>query len=250
VSIPLALHLSAVRGLCESQGLEAALEAVVSAGYEGVEFTGFFGLPAPRVRAALSRTGLRPVSCFAEADGLSGDLSRYFEYISSVGIRHLVCSRAGGGCDFPALAEKLAMLADKAAEYGLVFCYHHLAEELGRNPRGGLWLDTLLGAGPGDACVQLVIDTYWAERGGAGAVSLLKRYPVRCPLLHVSDMRDTDSFARAEIGCGIINLLRVVELAKAQGTEWFVVDENGAHTDSLEGIRRCAVSLRQLTMEA
>jgi sugar phosphate isomerase/epimerase len=246
MSIPIALHLSAVRGLAGPQGLEAALEAVAAAGYEGVEFSGFYGISAQKIRAALAQTGLRPVSSYADADGFTGDLAPHFEYISSVGVRYLVCSRKDGPCDFAALAHRLGALADKAAEYSIVFCYHHLAEELGDSPQGGLWLDALIG--PDGSRIKLVADTYWAERSEVGAAPLLERYPERCPLLHISDMRDTESFARAEIGSGIINLLQVIELAKTQGTEWFIVDENGAFTDSLDGIRRSAGNLRQLAM--
>jgi sugar phosphate isomerase/epimerase len=246
MSLPLALHLPAVWGLYKESGLEATLEAVVSAGYEGVEFSGCMGLRAPQIRSALVHTGLRPISYYAEPDDLSGSLSETLDFVSSIGTRYLVYSRKEGDCDFAALAPKLVHIANKAAEYGMVFCYHHFAEELHHNPQGGLWLDTLMG--PNAGLIHLEVDTYWAERAGVSAITLLKRYATRCPLLHISDMRDTDSCHRAEIGSGVINLLRVVELAKVQGAEWFIVDENGAFTDSHDGIRRSAGSLRQLAM--
>jgi sugar phosphate isomerase/epimerase len=245
--IPLALHFGAVRSLYEAQGLEAALDAIASAGYEGVELTGLQGLTASRVRAALSQSGLRPVSCYTDVDGLSGSLSEHLECIASAGVRYLVATRKEGPCDFPALAHNLGELAERAAEYGIQFCYHHLADELRPNPQGGWWLDTLLG--PEDSRVRLAVDTYWAARSfAAGAIHLLERYPGRCPLLHISDIRDTATYQRAEIGSGVINLLRITELAKTQEAEWFIVDENGAFTDSLDGIRRSANNLRQLTM--
>ena len=48
----------------------------------------------------------------------------------------------------------------------------------------------------------------------------------------------------------MVNLLRAVELATAQGSEWFIVDQNGTYTDSHDGIKRSAGSVRQLTLGA
>lgn len=55
-----AVQLYSLREYIAENGLESALKIVSDAGFEGVEFAGFYGMKAEEIAALLEKYGLSP----------------------------------------------------------------------------------------------------------------------------------------------------------------------------------------------
>ena len=77
-----AVQLYSLRELAAREGAEAVLRTVSEAGYDGVEFAGFYDLSPQQMKALLEKYHLEPVSAHIGADSVAPSI----EYIDTLGI--------------------------------------------------------------------------------------------------------------------------------------------------------------------
>lgn len=95
-------------------------------------------------------------------------------------------------------------------EHGLTLVYHNHKFEF-EKADGKPWLQILLEKFD-DTCVQLEIDTYWIQAGGANPVDWIKKVSGNMGIVHFKDMRivkDEQQFA--EIGNATLTGLRLLK---------------------------------------
>ena len=79
------VQLYSLREMAEREGAEAVLKAVSEAGYDGVEFAGFYGKTPEEMKALLEKYKLIPVSAHIGAGAVEENLP----YIDALGIRYV-----------------------------------------------------------------------------------------------------------------------------------------------------------------
>ena len=77
-----AVQLYSLRGMAEREGAEAVLSAVAEAGYDGVEFAGFYGKTPREMKELLARYKLAAYSAHIGAKETEAQLP----YIDELGI--------------------------------------------------------------------------------------------------------------------------------------------------------------------
>jgi sugar phosphate isomerase/epimerase len=128
---------------------------------------------------------------------------------------------------------------------GLRFGYHNHGWEF-ESVDGSTMLD-LLAAGTDSGLVDLQIDVYWAQIGGADPVGLIRRHAGRVPTLHAKELATGVDRKDTTIGDGVTPWLELKEVAKTAGTEWFIVEQEDDPANAYRDIRRSLANLQRMT---
>ncbi len=250
VRIPVALQLYSVREDC-AHDLPGTLEAVSEMGYDGVEFAGYHGRDADKLREMLDNLGLTVAGSHIRIDSMLGDeLERTIKFNHVLGNRFLI---------LPSLPEKMrsskaswletANLVNEIAERlrpeGMRVGYHNHVIEF-QPLEGELPWDLFFEATAPDVVMQL--DAGNAMQGGVSPdeiLEILKRYPGRAATVHLKEFSSTNK--RALIGEGDMKWKEFFSLCETiGGTEWYIVEQESYPFTPIESVRRCIKNLREI----
>jgi sugar phosphate isomerase/epimerase len=245
--IPIAVQLWSVRKLCEKD-LAGTLAGLAKAGYQGVEFAGYYGRTAKELRKLLDDNGLRCCGTHTALNTLLGDeLPRTIEFNQILGNPNLVV---------PSLPEKyrssrqawidtaklFAELADKVRPHKMRVGYHnHMVE-----------FKPLDGEVPWDIFFQntskeviMQIDTANCMMGGGDPIAYIRKYPGRAITVHIKEY--SASKRDALIGEGDVNWKEFFAACESVGgTEWYIVEEESGAYPGLEAVTRSLQNLRKM----
>ncbi len=232
-----ALQLYTVRDETAKNFTET-VRRVAELGYKGVEFAGYGGLSASAMKALLSNTGLRAVSTHVGLQALEQNLRQEIAYCQEIGCAFLVLPWLAPEQRtierFRQLAPQLNEFGRQCQEAGITFCYHNHDFEFVQH-NGETFMDILL-AQTDATLVKLECDMYWAAYAGVDPATFLRQHSGRIPLVHLKDMTAERTFT--EVGDGILNIASLVEVARANGTQEFIVENDAPTMPSLESARR------------
>ncbi len=240
-----ALQLYTVREELRKDFL-GTLRAVARIGYPAVQFAGYGGLAAVKLRDALARLGLAAAGSHVGFEALESHPDQEIAYCLELGTRDVVIPAIpsgwrGGKDDYHRFAEALNRIGARCRELGARLSYHNHSFEFVTFD-GRYALDLLL-----EWCdPQLVAwepDVYWIKHGGEDPAAFIRTYNGRTPLVHLKDMTADDPPTYAEVGEGILDWPAIFAASEASGAEWYVVEQDTCARPPLEAV---ALSLRHL----
>ncbi len=235
------LQLYSVRDIT-GQDLEGALAKVAALGYRFVEFAGFFGHSADKVKAMLDTYGLTVSGTHTGWQELSADrIDETIAYHKAIGNKNIIIP----GADLSTREKLDALIAlineaqPKLAEAGIVLGYHNHSHE---------FIETAYGAHIHKELeertqVEFEIDTYWAYVAGLDPIALLERLGERVRVIHLKDGY-SDGHGMA-LGEGTAPVAAVREYAIAHGLT-MVVESETCQPTGIEEVGRCMAYLNQL----
>ena len=245
--LPIALQLYSVRDDA-AKALPAVLSAVADAGYEGVEFAGYYGFDAQQLRTLLDDRGLRVAGSHIGLESLLGDqFEPTVEFHQTLGNKFLIVPglAAEHTSSKAAWLETAGIFNEVAARLkplGLRTGYHNHSIEF--TPLDGeLPWDIFFGHTDADVVMQ--VDMGNAMHGGQDPVPLLERYPGRAATVHLKEMSRTNP--QALIGEGEVRWADVFRLCETiGGTEWYIVEQESYAYPPLTCARKCLHNLRAM----
>jgi sugar phosphate isomerase/epimerase len=220
--------------------LEGTLARLAGIGYLGIETYGLvehFG-PA-RVRDAIAAAGLTLTSAHAPFPA-GKDAEAILDANEELGAEILVWSMEREEFDSPAAikkgVERVNEAAERAAARGMRIAYHNHFAEFSQEFAGQQAYDLLLGLL--DDRVEVELDAYWAQLGGADPAEVLARLGDRARLVHVKDgpALSYEDDVMVPIGEGPIDWART--LTAPSGLRWHIVELERLHIDTFEALRR------------
>jgi sugar phosphate isomerase/epimerase len=245
--IPIAVQLWSVRKLCEKD-LAGTLAGLAKAGYQGVEFAGYYGRTAKELRKLLDDNGLRCCGTHTALNTLLGDeLPRTIEFNQILGNPNLVV---------PSLPEKyrssrqawidtaklFAELAEKVRPYKMRVGYHNHMVEF-KPLDGEVPWDIFFQNTSKDVIMQ--IDTANCMMGGGDPIAYIRKYPGRAITVHIKEY--SASKRDALIGEGDVNWKEFFAACESVGgTEWYIVEEESGAYPGLEAVTRSLQNLRKM----
>ena len=234
MSLPIALQLYTLREETEKDFI-GTLEKVAEMGYVGVEFAGFGDISADVMRSELERLGLKAAGSHTAKDSLIYDLNDVIEYNQKIGNKFVVCpyDRYGSMDDLAAAAELYNNVGSKLKKNGIQFCYHNHSHEFERF--GGKYALDILYSLTDPDLLKAEIDTYWVSYANVDPVGYLKKFPGRCPLVHLKDM-GTDR-GMTEIGEGMIDIKGLIKVSGEVGASWLIVEQDLCKRSPLESVK-------------
>jgi len=211
---------------------KGVLKALSEFGYKQIEsYEGdqgiFWGMSPQEYKTYLQELGMDAVSSHCNIDE---DFESKAQQAGEIGMQYLICPWVGpqeSMDDFKRIADQFNDYGDICKKYGLRFAYHNHAysfQELeGQLPQDYMMENT------DPATVDYEMDIYWVVTGGADPMDYLKRYPGRFKLSHVKDrLKDAPADERQAscvLGKGQIDYPPILTLAKEQGMEYFLVEQ-------------------------
>lgn len=206
------------------------LSKVANMGYKGVEFAGYGNISAKNMAAELKNLGLEAISSHVSIDSLQNNLDREIEYLSALGAKNITCPWADMDTTEKAkiCAEILNKVGEKTSKAGLTLSYHNHSHEFTLD-NGEFPLEVFY-ANVDKNLVKQEPDLYWVAYAGLDPIEYLKENIDRCPLIHLKQLKDTETKANIDAGSGIIDFKAVIEIAK---NSEFIYEQETFEKDTL-----------------
>ena len=220
------VQLYTVRTLME-QDFAGTLQAVADAGYDEVEFAGYFDHEPEEVRAILERTGLAAPATHVSIDALREDSAAAIAHAKAVGHRYIIApwlavEERGSIDDYRRLAALFNDIGQACRDEGLRFGWHNHEFEF-EETDGEIPFDVLLDETDPELVV-FELDLFWTVVGGHDPLDYFERYPGRFPLCHVKDRAEDGTMV--DVGAGGIDFAGIFARAEQAGLEHFFVEHD------------------------
>jgi sugar phosphate isomerase/epimerase len=249
------LQLYSVKDVIEKD-LEGTLKQLAAIGYTEIEsYPGakghYFGREAKDFAQMTQALGLNLVSSHfgsGTREGKPGDwrqatMLQNFEELAAkaaeTGQKYITCSSLHESLrktkdDLKRTAELFNQTGEKAKKAGLQFAYHNHAFEF--EQVGDVMMYDFLLENTDPELVKYELDMYWVVAGGKDPVAYLEKYPNRFPLCHVKDMDKQDKTKNTEVGSGSIDYQKILGVAKANGMQHYLVEQESFTRPSIESM--------------
>ena len=216
--------------------LEDSLAELAEIGYTRVEHAGFVGRTPAQFRAALDNAGLRATSGHVgiPQPWNADTWKRALEDAAIVGNKFIVHPFFGQGPNGPiregavyrAFAADLNKAGELARRAGLSFGYHNHHAEFLRQDGGNRTGFDILTSHTDPRLVHLELDLFWAWRGAADPVDLIRRHRGRIKQVHVKDLDVSGGFT--DPGAGLIDFGRIFDRSREAGLVEYIVERDDA----------------------
>ena len=245
--LPIAVQLYSVRQLCQKD-LPGTLAGLAKAGYQGVEFAGYYNNSAQDLRKLLDANGLKCCGTHTALSTLMGDeLAKTIEFNKTIGNRNLVVpslpeTNRKTRAAWLETAKLFNELAGKVKPQGMRVGYHNHSVEFTALDGEMPW-DTFFGNTKKEVIMQ--VDTGNCMDGGGNPVPYISRYPGRATTVHIKAYSKTKQHPL--IGEDDMNWKEFFNLCEGVGgTEWYIVEEESGAYPGLEAVARSLQNLRKM----
>lgn len=243
------LQLYSVKELSEKDFLGTIAE-VAKAGYDGVEFAGYFGISAKELKKALDANGLKACGSHLPIDALEKDLDGLIAFSHEIGSPYIICpyiggNRVGNADAWKRTAEQFNAIGKKCVENNLLFGYHNHDFEFVKYGDKMAYDIMLEGTDPKNLFLEL--DTYWVHYAGMDLAGFMNKYSKRIKLLHMKDRISLEDKNNTEIGKGIMDIPAIVKAGKKLGAYWYIVEQEYFDIPAIRSITESLTYMRSIT---
>lgn len=207
------VQLYSLRETAERAGAEEVFRLAGEAGYDGVEFAGFYGKTPEEVKSLLQKYNLRGISAHIRPEAVEESLP----YIDALDIRYVFIPWVGTEEfetpeKYAALLESTAKAKALLEKRGVVFGYHNHAHEYA----GG---NDYIGKIVSDAGIKAELDVFWATVAGKNAAEEMKRLRGALAFVHIKEAAAANPAQSPQpiVGEGAVGMESVFAEAEAQG---------------------------------
>ena len=213
------VQLYSLRKMIESNGLEEAIKTVAFAGYQGVEFAGFYGYSPNEIKSLLEKYELIAISAHIQAEAVED----YIEYIDVLNIKRVYTAGISDEFwldeNYPETICQHKKALDFLNKRGISFGYHNHAHEYkdGKDLVAKI-TDDVLG-------MKIELDIGWLTDAGRDVVETMKPYENKLEIIHIKELRKGAPNNPAPlVGKGSVDMLGTLKEAKRQRLEWGIVE--------------------------
>jgi sugar phosphate isomerase/epimerase len=245
--IPVGLQLYSVRNEAQKD-LAGVIEQVAAMGYEGVEFAGYYGWTAEKIRKLLDQHNLKCCGTHAGINTVLGDeLPKTIEFNKIIGNKYLIVPGIGGNMkpdsknSWVLFAKLMTEVAARAGEHGMRAGYHNHAWEF-EPLNGEIPWEVFAAISSKDVVLQ--VDIGHVVRAGADPAQHMTRYPGRLTTVHIKE------FSKAKrdplVGEGDVDWPAMFRICESTGgTEWYIIEDEVTN-QPLQRVRQDIENLRRL----
>lgn len=229
---------------------KAVLKQTVDFGFSEIEIGRYLGDSASGFLSYCKEIGLKPIAGGISFSEKEDELKKKLDGLAELNLKYAVNYwpwLTGGPFtleDCKKSSELLNKLGEACRTAGLTLCWHNHDKEF-IAMESGLPFDYLM-ANTDKKLVKCEMDIYWAAKGGADPLELLKKYPGRICILHVKDMAPGDAMDFECAGSGIIDFPAIFREAVGQGIKHYFVERDNV-ADGMACLKSSGAYLKKLT---
>ncbi len=245
------LQLYSVRGDMEKDFF-GTLKAVKEAGYDYVEFAGYYNHTAKEIKAELDRLGLCCPSVHQGPDLFLQQGQEAVDFIKTLGVKYAAVPWYGienyQNGNFDATIEKFRTVGELLKKNGIQLTYHNHDFEFNYLD-GEFILEKIYAALPD--LIEGEVDTCWARYAGVDPAAFIEKYKGRMHTLHLKDFtckklasgpvyaliddsgkakdpasKEDNGFAFRPLGMGMQDFPAILSAAERAGTEYVIVEQD------------------------
>lgn len=233
---------------------KGVLKQVAEFGYNQIEsFEGekgiFWGMTNKEFKSYVSGLGMQIVSSHCD---FRKDFERKAAEAGEIGMKYLIAPYLGPQksiYDFKKAADEFNKCGEICKKNGLKFAYHNHDYSF-KKIDGEVPIDVML-KNTNPSTVFFELDIYWAVTAGVNPADYFTKHKNRFTLCHVKDrMKNavaTDQNSSCVLGEGVIDYAPILKVAKANGMQYFVVEQERYDTATpLESVKKDAVYMKKL----
>lgn len=244
------VELYTVRGAMRDD-VPGTLARVAGIGYQEVEFAGYYGLPAERIRELLDANGLTSPSAHMAIEVLERDFDAQARAARVIGHEMLIVPSLNtrpltDAAAWKGIAARFNALGRKARDAGLRFGFHNHAVEPRPLADGTVPYDVLLGD-TDPALVAFQMDIYWMVKSGGDPIAYFKKYPGRFRSVHVKDATAAPALDMVDVGAGAIDWKKIFAMHAKAGIRHYLVEHDDPRPDAFSSITASYKYLSTLT---
>lgn len=221
-----AVQLYSLRLLTEKD-FDKALQIVSEAGYDGVEFAGFFSVTKEDMKSMLKKYNLEAMGAHTGAELLINDLNSVIEYNKYIGNKRIICPgySLNNKADCLEFCSIMSNISKKLKEHDMELHYHNHSHEFVIDE--GKYLMDIIAENICKCELKFEIDTFWVWNASIKPTEYLKKQKERITILHIKD--GTKEVGTA-VGSGKNDILGIIDFAKTNDIEWLVVEAEQGET--------------------
>lgn len=211
---------------------KGVLKQLASFGYTQIEsYEGpqgmFWGMSNTDFKKYMDELGMSIVSSHCD---INKDFEKKAAEAAAIGMKYLICPWKGPQKsldDFKKFTDEFNQKGEICKKNGIRFAYHN--HDYTFKPLEGQMPQDVLMNGTDASLVDFELDMYWVAAANQDIEAWLKKYPNRFRLCHVKDRSKTPGADNGknsvDLGTGSINWSNVLKTAKANGMEYFIVEQ-------------------------
>lgn len=239
--IPVAIQLYSLRSVIP-QDVPGSLKKLAKMGYKGVEFAGYYDLPAETLRKMLDDNGLGCAGCHMGLDALEGpNFEKTVAFQKTLGNDRLIVP----GADLNDLAktiERLNAAHARAKTVGMRVGFHNHTGEFAMAD-GMTKFDKIFSSTPKDFLVQL--DIGWAACAGQDVPAILRKYSKRVETVHVKEFSKSND--KAAVGEGDVQWPALFDIMeKETSVKWYIVEQEQYVVGPMESVKTGLDNIRKM----
>ncbi|MCZ6632232.1 MAG: sugar phosphate isomerase/epimerase [bacterium] len=213
------------------EDIAESLKKVKAIGYDAMQVSGFGPIDPQELKHMADGEGLDIIATHTGFDRMRDDTQAVIDehllwnckYPAIGGLPQTY--REGGEGGYLRFARDASEVGRTLAEAGLTFAYHNHNFEFQKF--GNRTALELILQETDPKVLQLEIDVYWVQAGGADPAAWIRKARARIDLVHVKDMAIEGREQRfAEVGEGNLNWPAILEAGRESGTRWYIVEQD------------------------
>jgi sugar phosphate isomerase/epimerase len=225
-----------------AEDFEGTLRQVAAMGYEGVEFAGYGGMEAEKLRDLLQELNLTAIGSHIGLHLLEGQLEEEIAYLQTIGAKYAICPYLPADArDVESWRNHLVNFeryGKRFREAGITFAYHNHDFEFEVEIDGQIVFDAMYERIDAQY-LQVEMDIGWVQYSGIDPLAYIAKYAGRLPLLHLKDFRagvKGEKIDTVELGRGDLPLLDIIDAASKASVEWLIVEQDTCANPPLEAV--------------
>lgn len=233
---------------------KGVLKQVASFGYKQVEsFEGkdgmFWGMGNTGFKNYMDELGMTIVASHCD---INKDFEKKAADAAAIGMKYLICPWKGPQKsldDFKKFADEFNQKGEICKKNGIRFAYHN--HDYSFKTMDGQMPQDVMMNGSDPSLVDFEMDIYWVVTAGIDAEAWFKKYKNRFRLCHIKDRSKTpvenNGKNSVDVGTGVIDFAKVLKTAKANGMEYFIVEQEAYPNGSpLNAVKAGAEYMKKL----
>ena len=239
------IQLYSVREAIQEKGVEEMFKIISDAGFNCVEFAGFYGMSPAEMNALLKKYDLNGFSAHIALDQIEENLP----YIDEIGIKSVYIPWMGEDTLFneqayQGLIEKIKKVKTLLDARGVKFGYHNHAQEY----KGDI-----------DKVYDLIndvdgffseLDIFWGTWATGNAVALIEKYGDKLSALHIKELdkrsqQSATEYPNAIVGEGKSDCKECIEKALAIGVDTFILEVEGFPCSVQEYLEKSCANIKK-----